>query len=103
MGSSLCNMVSIPLCNMVSIPLCNMVSIPLCNMVSIPQCNMVSIPLCNLQASEVSEALSGVTQLKIGDVFLYICLDVRMSFCTLTLAYFRVSSVFDPVPNITNH
>ncbi len=24
---------------------------------------------------------------KIGDVCLYICLDVRMSFCTLTLAF----------------
>ncbi len=24
-----------------------------------------------------------------------------MSFCTLTLSYFRVSSVFDPVPNVT--
>ncbi len=24
---------------------------------------------------------------KIGDVYLYICLDVRMSFCTLTLAF----------------
>ncbi len=33
------------------------------------------------------ETLSGVTQLKIGDVYLYICLDVRMSFCTLTLAF----------------
>ncbi len=37
---------------------------------------------------------------KIGDVYLY-CLDVRMSFCTLTLAYFCVLSVFDPVPNCT--
>ncbi len=27
-----------------------------------------------------SETLSGVTQLKIGDICLYICLDVRMSF-----------------------
>ncbi len=24
---------------------------------------------------------------KIGDVYLYICLDVLMSFCTLTLAF----------------
>ncbi len=45
-----------------------------------------------------SETLSGVTQLKIGDVCY---LDVRMSFCTLTLAYFCVRSVFDPVPNFT--
>ncbi len=30
-----------------------------------------------------------------------ICLDVRMSFCTLTLAYFCVRSVFDPFPNFT--
>ncbi len=34
----------------------------------------------NWQASEASETLSGVTQLKIGDVCLYICGDVRMSF-----------------------
>ncbi len=31
-------------------------------------------------ASEASETLSGVTQLKIGDIFLYICLDVRKAF-----------------------
>ncbi len=31
----------------------------------------------------------------------HICVDVRMSFCTLTLVYFSVSSVFDPVPNCT--
>ena len=30
-----------------------------------------------------SETLTGVTQLKIGDISLH--LDVRMSFCTLTL------------------
>ncbi len=39
------------------------------------------------RASVVSETLTGVTQLKIGDVYLYICLDVRMSFCTLTLTF----------------
>ncbi len=39
------------------------------------------------RASVASETLTGVTQLKIGDVYLYICLDVRMSFCTLTLAF----------------
>ncbi len=32
------------------------------------------------------ETLSGVTQLKIGDS-LYMCVDVRLSFCTLTLAF----------------
>ncbi len=37
------------------------------------------------RASVASETLTGVTQLKIGDVC--ICLDVRMSFCTLTLAF----------------
>ncbi len=62
------------------------------------------------RASVASETLTGVTQSKIGDVcllaserserdtyrgknekigdvYLYICLDVRMSFCTLTLAF----------------
>ncbi len=55
----------------------------------------------NWRASVASETLTGVTQLKIGDVCLFIYLDVRMSFCTLTLAYFCVSSVFDPVPSFT--
>ncbi len=32
---------------------------------------------------------------------LYICLDIRMSFCTLTFSYFGVSSLLDPVPNFT--
>ncbi len=32
---------------------------------------------------------------------LYICLDVRMSFGTLTFSYFCVSLVIDPVPNFT--
>ncbi len=45
----------------------------------------------NWRASVASETLTGVTQSKIGDVYLfiylYICLDVRMSFCTLTLAF----------------
>ncbi len=40
------------------------------------------------RASEASETLSGVTQLKIGDVCLFIYMDVRMSFCTLTLRIF---------------
>ncbi len=51
----------------------------------------------------MSETLSGVTQLKIGDICLSICVDVRMSFCTLTLTYFCVSLAFDPVPNFTKH
>ncbi len=49
----------------------------------------------------MSETLIGVTQLKIGDVCLFICLDVHMSFCTLTLSYFCVSALFDPVPSST--
>ncbi len=61
------------------------------------------------RASVASETLTRVTltrvttQLKIGDVclFIYICLDVRMSFCTLTFLYLCVSSLFDPVPNFT--
>ncbi len=44
------------------------------------------------RASVASETLTGVTQSKIGDVclfiYLYICLDVCMSFCTLTLRIF---------------
>ncbi len=54
------------------------------------------------RASGVSETLSGVTQLKIGDICLFIiCVDIRMSLCTLYLAYFCIISVFDPVPNFT--
>ncbi len=53
------------------------------------------------RVSIASETLSEVTQLKIGDVCLFICVDVRMSFCTLTLTYFCVRSVFDPFPNFT--
>ncbi len=50
----------------------------------------------------VSETLSGVTQLRIGNVCLFICLDIRMSLCTLTLTCcFFVTLVFDPVPNFT--
>ncbi len=46
------------------------------------------------RASVASETLTGVTQSKIGDVYLFIylficilCMDVCMSFCTLTLAF----------------
>ncbi len=53
------------------------------------------------RASEASKTLYSGVELRIGDICLYICGDVRMSFCTLTLAYFCVSSVFDPVPNFT--
>ncbi len=45
----------------------------------------------NWRASVASETLTGVTQSKIGDVclfiYLFIYMDVRMSFCTLTLAF----------------
>ncbi len=40
------------------------------------------------RASVASETLTGVTQLKIGDICVFICMDVRMSFCTLTLRIF---------------
>ncbi len=55
------------------------------------------------RVSGASETLSGVTQLKIGDVslFIYVWTYKIMLFCTLTLAYFCVRSVFDPVPNFT--
>ncbi len=55
------------------------------------------------RASVASETLTGVTQSKIGDVSLFICIYVWTyvrHFCTLTLA-FCVSSVVDPVPNCT--
>ncbi len=42
----------------------------------------------NWRASVASETLTGVKMKKSGMfVYLYICLDVRMSFCTLTLAF----------------
>ncbi len=37
-------------------------------------------PLIFWRASEASETLLGVTQLKIGDICLYMCLDVRKVF-----------------------
>ncbi len=47
--------------------------------------------IANWRASVASETLTGVTQLKIGDVclfiYLYICMDIHLSFCTLTLAF----------------
>ncbi len=46
-----------------------------------------------------SETLSGVTQLKIGDICYYIYVDIRMSFCTLTLAFLcLLCGLFLPVP-----
>ncbi len=50
--------------------------------------------------SIMTETLHSGVELRIGDISLYICEDVRMSF-VLTLSYFCVSSVFDPVPNFT--
>ncbi len=42
---------------------------------------------CYWRASVTIETLTGVTQLKIGDVCLFVCMDVHMSFCTLTVAF----------------
>ncbi len=40
------------------------------------------------RASVASETLTGVKMKKSGMfVYLYICMDVRMSFCTLTLVF----------------
>ena len=51
-------------------------------------------------ASKASETLSGVTQLKIGDICLYVCFDLYMSF-VLWPWHSCVSSVVDPIPNFT--
>ncbi len=54
-------------------------------------CLVYSMLTIDWRASVASETLTGVTQLKIGDVCLFIyilCLDVCMSFCTLTLHIF---------------
>ncbi len=50
-----------------------------------------------------SETLTEVTQLKIGDVCLFIYMFGRMYVIlyTLTFSYFCVSSLFDPNPNFT--
>ncbi len=53
------------------------------------------------RASVASETLTGVTQLKIGDVCLFIYMDVRMSFCTLTLRIFVLARCSTPVPDFT--
>ncbi len=69
----------------------------------------------NWQASEESKTLSGATQLKSRDICLfifYMCVDVRMSFCTLTLMFlcllrglpipipplYRIFRFSDPIP-----
>ncbi len=49
----------------------------------------------------VSERLSGVTQLKIRDICLYIMWGHMYVICTLTFAYFCVCLVVHPVPNFT--
>ncbi len=47
-----------------------------------------STPLVYWRASVASETLTGVKMKKSGMfVYLYICMDVCMSFCTLTLAF----------------
>ncbi len=49
--------------------------------------------------SEASETLTWVTQLKIGDVCLLVHMFGRTYvICTLTLTYYCVRSMFDPVP-----
>ncbi len=54
------------------------------------------------RASVASETLTGVKMKKSGMfVYLFIYMDVRMSFCTLTLRIFCVRSALDPVPNFT--
>ncbi len=50
----------------------------------------------------MSETLLRVTQLKIRDIFLFVCIYVwTYVICTLTLVYFCVSLVVDPIPNFT--
>ncbi len=43
---------------------------------------------CKCLARYARSPLTGITQLKIGDVCVFICMDVRMTFCTLTLLIF---------------
>ncbi len=52
------------------------------------------------RASGESKTLLGVTQFE-NRGYLFVCVDVCMSFSTLTLMFFYVSSVFNPVPNFT--
>ncbi len=54
------------------------------------------------RASVASETLTGVTQLKIGDVCLFIYMFGRMYVILyFDPPYFCVRSAFDPVPNFT--
>ncbi len=56
----------------------------------------------NWRASVASETLTGATQLKIGDVCLFICMFGRMYVILyFDPPYFCVRSAFDPVPNFT--
>ncbi len=52
---------------------------------------------CVMVSKQSEQDTLRVTQLKIGDICLYMC--GHMSCYTLTLPYFRVCSVFDPAPN----
>ena len=53
------------------------------------------------RVKQVRHLYSGV-ELRIGHICLNICGDIDMSFCTLTLSYFCVSSLLGSVPNFTN-
>ncbi len=54
------------------------------------------------RASVAIETLTGVTQLKIGDVCLFIYMFGRMYVILyFDPPYFSVRSAFDPVPNFT--
>ncbi len=58
--------------------------------------------ICYWRASVASETLTGVTQLKIGDVCLFIYMFGRMYVILyFDPPYFCVRSAFDPVPNFT--
>ncbi len=50
--------------------------------------SVLEVKIIHWRASVASETLTGVKMKKSGMfIYLYICLDVRMSFCTLTLAF----------------
>ncbi len=57
----------------------------------VEQVSMIGVCVCVCfywRASVASETLTGVKMKKSGMfIYLYICLDVCMSFCTLTLAF----------------
>ncbi len=54
-----------------------------------------------ISSCAISIQSTGVTQLKIGDVYVFVYMDVRMSFCTVTLCIFEFAPASDPVPNFT--